>query len=526
MPGATIESDIEQLRERAAAFDRPETSDWVDAVVDNLRRSEDACDPGVAASGLSALRRNRWFDLVLRLAEALITAEVDDVGVHRHYAQALIDTGRPVAAAAVIQQALAKLPADHPEQDELFGLRGRCFKDMYIASEAPGFERNRRLLRMAIESYKSGYEFDRVANRWLGINLAALADRARRDGVPLDEPVDPVELADQVLSQIEPQPVEQLEPWDFATAAEACVAKGDLDGAGTWLSRYVESDVGSFELTGTLRQLETVWQEGSSARFSEMLDLLRSAILSRQDGGSVVLEPQRATGLEKVLGTTGVKTLTWYRTGLSKADSVARVCDANGSTVGTAFLAEGKSLSDRLPADELFALTNAHVISESDSGALFPDEAWLGFEAAGLDAVFPIDELVFTSPPNELDVSILRLQRRPPGLSGLAFQRRLPTLGADTRVYVVGHPQGGGLSYSLQDNLLLDLEVPRLHYRAPTEPGSSGSPVFDDQWRLLAIHHAGGLARHRLNGGEGTYAANEGISILSITRALDAFLAG
>ena len=29
-----------------------------------------------------------------------------------------------------------------------------------------------------------------------------------------------------------------------------------------------------------------------------------------------------------------------------------------------------------------------------------------------------------------------------------------------------------------------------LHYEADTEPGSSGSPVFDDGWEVVALHHA------------------------------------
>jgi V8-like Glu-specific endopeptidase len=83
-------------------------------------------------------------------------------------------------------------------------------------------------------------------------------------------------------------------------------------------------------------------------------------------------------------------------------------------------------------------------------------------------------------------------------------------------VYVVGHPLGGGVSFSLQDNLLLDWDQRLVHYRTPTEPGSSGSPVFDDQWRLIAIHHAGGSNMRKLNGKPGTYKANEGINILAI----------
>jgi len=58
----------------------------------------------------------------------------------------------------------------------------------------------------------------------------------------------------------------------------------------------------------------------------------------------------------------------------------------------------------------------------------------------------------------------------------------------------------------------------RVHYRAPTEGGSSGSPVFNaSAWEVIALHHKGGmLGMPKLNGATGTYAANEGISLASI----------
>jgi V8-like Glu-specific endopeptidase len=90
---------------------------------------------------------------------------------------------------------------------------------------------------------------------------------------------------------------------------------------------------------------------------------------------------------------------------------------------------------------------------------------------------------------------------------------------------VIGYPGGRDLSFSFEDNELLDHEGPpgghppipgvcRVHYRAPTEGGSSGSPVFNDQWEVIALHHKGGkVGMPRLNGLSGTYAANEGIAV-------------
>ena len=86
------------------------------------------------------------------------------------------------------------------------------------------------------------------------------------------------------------------------------------------------------------------------------------------------------------------------------------------------------------------------------------------------------------------------------------------------RLGVIGHPEGRGLSFSA--NRFLDHEAPRLHYSAATEGGSSGSPVFSHDWKLVAVHHTGGDGMPRLNGEPGTYQANEGICIQSICEAI------
>ncbi|MBK7539584.1 MAG: trypsin-like peptidase domain-containing protein, partial [Myxococcales bacterium] len=91
------------------------------------------------------------------------------------------------------------------------------------------------------------------------------------------------------------------------------------------------------------------------------------------------------------------------------------------------------------------------------------------------------------------------------------------------RVYVIGYPLGGQLSFSIHDSIWLDYEDPQLHYRTPTESGSSGSPVFDERdWKVVALHRAGGHGVSRLNGRKGTYQANVGVSIRAIRDALNA----
>ena len=66
-----------------------------------------------------------------------------------------------------------------------------------------------------------------------------------------------------------------------------------------------------------------------------------------------------------------------------------------------------------------------------------------------------------------------------------------------------------------------------MHYRAPTEPGNSGSPVFETgNWSVIGLHHMGFDqfdGRAKLNGKPGTNHANEGISIKSIRRAVGSY---
>ncbi|MBW4675180.1 MAG: serine protease [Desmonostoc geniculatum HA4340-LM1] len=58
-------------------------------------------------------------------------------------------------------------------------------------------------------------------------------------------------------------------------------------------------------------------------------------------------------------------------------------------------------------------------------------------------------------------------------------------------VNVIQHPAGGPQQIAIRNNNITDIVDDFLHYAADTEPGSSGSPVFNMQWELAALHHSG-----------------------------------
>lgn len=58
-------------------------------------------------------------------------------------------------------------------------------------------------------------------------------------------------------------------------------------------------------------------------------------------------------------------------------------------------------------------------------------------------------------------------------------------------VNIIGHPSGRLKEISIRENRLEARLDDFLQYQTDTEPGSSGSPVFNDQWEVTALHHSG-----------------------------------
>jgi len=522
------------------------------AFIDALPRQPGTIPAKEGQRALGALRKFRRFPQMLRAAQAILNDGSEDAQVYRQYAQALIETGMPVAAIGVLDVLIAREEAGSREWAEAQGVRGRAWKDIAVATRNTRADLASNAIRQSYDSYTAVHRDDPAA-LYQGINRIALAAWDR--GLALS-----VEERDAAMATL-PDMIDRVEAerkrgnpaiWTLATGGEAMVAAGRLDTAAAWFADYInhpfildDAETGAFALASTARQLGEMWNLGDTPEGQAILAPLTARILQLPGGrftastamiGAMEAVPEAA--YEKVLGNTGPRTARWMQRGFTAAHSVALIED-EGRGIGTGFLVKGCDLDNRLD-DALYLVTNAHVVSDpTQYRAAMPADVRVRFELSDDPALrdegVAVERIVWQSSIDDHDATILALADLPEvGVKQLTLARDLPLLdGGDgpSRVYIIGHPRGGEISFSFQDNELLDYEPEdssapddpralRLHYRTPTEPGNSGSPIFNGDWRVIGLHHSGSREMRRLNDKPGTYPANEGISIQSIRRAM------
>jgi TIR domain/Trypsin-like peptidase domain len=213
--------------------------------------------------------------------------------------------------------------------------------------------------------------------------------------------------------------------------------------------------------------------------------------------------------------------LTVYRKGLQRCLAVARIETGSHEPVATGFLVAGHDLHPDLPP--IVAMTVGHAVPE-DLDPAFALVAFRGLDDDQRRSIrFRVIRQWWYQPSADggLDTTILELDDYPEDVDPLPLAKALPPKPIrHRRAYVIGYPGGSAQPhFSLQDSVLLDYDERVLHYRTPTEGCSSGSPVFNEDWQLIGLHHAGGIQMARNRGG-GTYTASEGITIDAIRRGL------
>jgi endonuclease G, mitochondrial len=250
--------------------------------------------------------------------------------------------------------------------------------------------------------------------------------------------------------------------------------------------------------------------------FSSMSAAERTGIFS--EGGEIA-------GAEAVWGQTIDFTgVSFFQRGRSAANAVARVSWNTGRARGSGFM-----VSDRL------FLTNNHVIPTPEFAGQLRVE--FDYELDIQENPIPASSFSFapqtfflTDDVRGLDFTLIAIGDRTSGARDLANFGYCPLSDASDKhaigevVNVVQHPNGRYKEVVLRENRLVARAPQALHYVADTLPGSSGSPVFNNQWQAVALHHWGGPFRDLIDdaGQRVPREVNEGIRISCIVQAIKA----
>lgn len=199
-------------------------------------------------------------------------------------------------------------------------------------------------------------------------------------------------------------------------------------------------------------------------------------------GGATV---ERGTGfpLEAVIGEPNFKEIWWLESAFKAARSVARVKLPSGSATG--FL---------IGPDIL--MTNHHVFEKAEDAKnaviqfnyrLLADDTLAKRDDWQCDP----DALFMTNP--SLDYSVVRMKDKDDKKAGevwghLSLDPNVRVF-KNQRVNIVQHPQGRFQEIAFRDNQVKDVTDNYLQYLTDTDYGTSGSPVFNDYFKVVALHN-------------------------------------
>lgn len=206
--------------------------------------------------------------------------------------------------------------------------------------------------------------------------------------------------------------------------------------------------------------------------------------------------------LERIIGDSNLLGVVFLELGAAASRSVARVHIRVGSRpagFGTGFMA-----SPRL------AMTNNHVLEDAETArsSLLEFNYQDGIDGLPLRShFFALDPDAFFLTDPKLDCTVVAVADRSVPhdgsptvpLQAFGFHRTSAVQGKivlGESINIIQHPEGRPKQISLQENELVDRLESFLHYRTDTAPGSSGSPLYNNQWEVVGIHHSGVQAKN------------------------------
>jgi V8-like Glu-specific endopeptidase len=211
---------------------------------------------------------------------------------------------------------------------------------------------------------------------------------------------------------------------------------------------------------------------------------------------------QEVVRREVIIGRDDMVDLAFLQRGLTVAKSVARILVPRFEKGKQVYVAGGApwcaSGTAWLIAPGL-AITNHHVINARRSDELPAEAADFLSQGqhASIDFDFDFTESARTTAKvvkveaasGALDYAILRIAAALPRPALSLLPNKLVTdATAYIAVNIIQHPRGEPKRIAFRNNLVTGADDIIVRYFTDTDFGSSGSPVCDDTWRVVALH--------------------------------------
>ncbi len=239
----------------------------------------------------------------------------------------------------------------------------------------------------------------------------------------------------------------------------------------------------------TIEELKsTVNTKTKSSDEKTTLDKDRAAHLVETEGRA------SKTSKERVLGLNDMVDLNYLVRGIQTCKSVCRIIirDDGFREIG---YGTGFKVSPNL------VLTNHHVLDSAEVAQLAIIEFDFELDQSGNPKPttrFALSPSDFYMSDRRLDYALIAI--KPVAIFGdgeledYGFLRLNSSTGKikpGEYATIIQHPSGQVKQVALRENELLKIDETTLLYQSDTAPGSSGSPVLNDSWQVVGLHHSG-----------------------------------
>ena len=198
----------------------------------------------------------------------------------------------------------------------------------------------------------------------------------------------------------------------------------------------------------------------------------------------------REFGQERIIRQSDLVSFSSLQKAIAIGRFVGQVSRRGGAgmqPVGTGFM-----VSPRL------MLTNHHVLSERDeaAGHVIEFNYQLGEDETPLVAsTFALAPDEFFAGDKALDYTLVAVKPTSDEGEPLDLFGWSKLNGAEGKILkghalnIIQHPEGAYKQIVLRGNRLMELQNDHFLYETDTMRGSSGAPVYSDQWEVVALHH-------------------------------------